>query len=178
VKPDCPCSLEVDDQLEFRRLLYRKTGGTSEAKNFVDVDGGTAIKVGVVRPIRDQPSGIDVLLRDIDCVRIAPTAAAFPTPRLMKFPDPTGSCPRKSRVRVRALWGLSGWRGNERIGLSTGPKTTAGRAKIVEAPTSISWPMPNGLTPCRWDIRRPPDEHRQRRKLSGNVRRVLSRNST
>ena len=81
VKPDCPCSLEVDDQLEFRRLLYRKTGGTSEAKNFVDVDGGTAIKVGVVRPIRDQPSGIDVLLRDIDCVRIAPTAAAFPTPR-------------------------------------------------------------------------------------------------
>jgi predicted phage-related endonuclease len=39
------------------------------------------------------------------------------------------------------------------------------------SPTSISWPMPNGLTPCHWDIRRPPDEHRQRRKLSGNVRR-------
>jgi tetratricopeptide (TPR) repeat protein len=38
-----------------------------------------------------------------------------------------------SRARVRALWGLSGWRGNERIGLSTGPKTTAGRAKIAEA---------------------------------------------
>jgi hypothetical protein len=37
------------------------------------------------------------------------------------------------RARVRALWGLSEWRGNERIGLSTGPKTTAGRAKIAEA---------------------------------------------
>jgi hypothetical protein len=43
---------------------------------------------------------------------------------------------------------------------------------------SISWPMPNGLTPCRWDIRRPPNEQRQRRKLFGNVRRVLFRNST
>src|SRR6266550_7770328 len=67
LEPDCPCGLEVDDQLEFRRLLYRKTGGTSAAKNFVDVDGGTTIKVGVARPIRDQPSGIDVLLRDVDC---------------------------------------------------------------------------------------------------------------
>src|SRR6476660_6269755 len=61
LEPDCPCSLEVDDQLEFCCLLYRKTGGTSPAKNFVDVDGGTTIKVGVARPIRDQPSGIDVL---------------------------------------------------------------------------------------------------------------------
>src|SRR6516162_6888504 len=67
LEPDCPCGLEVDDQLEFRRLLYRKTGGTSAAKNFVDVDGSATIKVGVVRPIRDQPSGIDVLLRDVDC---------------------------------------------------------------------------------------------------------------
>src|SRR5215831_17335577 len=49
------------------RLLYRKTGRTSAAKNFVDVDGGTTIKVGVMRPVRDQPSGIDVLLRDVDC---------------------------------------------------------------------------------------------------------------
>jgi putative transposase len=31
------------------------------------------------------------------------------------------------RARVRALWGLSDWRGNERIGLSTGPKTSARR---------------------------------------------------
>src|SRR5262245_50657530 len=65
--PDCPCGLAVDDQLEFRRLLYRETGGTSAAKNFVDVDGSATIKVGVVRPIRDQPSGIDILLRDVDC---------------------------------------------------------------------------------------------------------------
>src|SRR5215471_17298400 len=67
LEPDCPCGPEVEDQLEFRRLLYRKTGGTSAAKNFVDVDGSATIKVGVVRPIRDQPSGIDVLLRDVDC---------------------------------------------------------------------------------------------------------------
>src|SRR5215510_13089565 len=67
LEPDCPCGLEVDDQLEFRRLLYRKTGGTSAAKNFVDVDGGATIKVGIARAIRDQPSGIDVLLRDVDC---------------------------------------------------------------------------------------------------------------
>jgi hypothetical protein len=32
-------------------LLYRKAGGTSAAKNFVDVDGSATIKVGVVRPI-------------------------------------------------------------------------------------------------------------------------------
>jgi hypothetical protein len=42
----------------------------------------------------------------------------------------------------------------------------------------LARPMPNGLTPCRWDIRRPPNEQRPRRKLFGNVRRVLFRNST
>src|SRR5262245_51765067 len=38
-------------------------------------------------------------------------------------------------ARVRASWGLSGWRGNERIGLSTGPKTTAGTTSglVVQA---------------------------------------------
>src|SRR5215467_2305750 len=41
--------------------------GLAPAKNFVDVDGSATIKVGVVRSIRDQPSGIDVLLRDVDC---------------------------------------------------------------------------------------------------------------
>src|SRR5215475_14733460 len=56
LEPDCPCGLEVEDHLEFRRLLYRKTGRTTAAKNFVDVDGSATIKVGVVGPIRDQPS--------------------------------------------------------------------------------------------------------------------------
>src|SRR5262249_8477042 len=38
-------------------------------------------------------------------------------------------------ARVRASWGISGWRGNERIGLSTGPKTTAGTTSglVVQA---------------------------------------------
>jgi hypothetical protein len=49
-----------------------------------------------------------------------------------------------SRACARALWGLSGWRGNERIGLSTGPKTTAGRAKIAEAQRRRVERLPRG----------------------------------
>ena len=60
-------SLEVDDKLKFSRVLDGEIARSGATKDFVDVDGGTTIKVGVVRPIRDQPSGIDVLLRDVDC---------------------------------------------------------------------------------------------------------------
>jgi hypothetical protein len=79
-------------------------------------------------------------------------------------------------------------------GLSTGPKTTAGRAKIAEAqrrrwsafraargeavpvnriePRIVPHePDPDLLADAQRLEGRPPDEHGQRRKLSGNVRR-------
>jgi hypothetical protein len=43
--------------------------------------------------------------------------------RIAVFVNPEQAAICSTRARVRALWGLSGWRGNERIG-----KLRAGRA--------------------------------------------------
>ena len=64
------CSLEVNDQLEFCWLLYGKIGGTHASKNFVDVYSRTAVEVRVAWPICNQPSGIRVLFRHVNCGQV------------------------------------------------------------------------------------------------------------
>src|SRR5437870_11193977 len=48
---DLLCRLQVEDQLELRRLLDRQIGGLGTFQNFVNVGGGAPEQFGTVRSI-------------------------------------------------------------------------------------------------------------------------------
>ena len=51
VEPERLGGLEVDDQIEFGRLLDRKVGGFRPTQNLVDVVPGAPEQIGEVGPI-------------------------------------------------------------------------------------------------------------------------------
>src|SRR6266481_5492443 len=53
--------LEVDDQLELRRLLDGQVRGVGAFEDLVDVGRGAAIQISIVRSIGHKAPGIDIL---------------------------------------------------------------------------------------------------------------------
>src|SRR5215510_8488056 len=53
--------LEVEDQLEFRGLLYREVRGLGPLQDFVHVDGNSLGCLNAVWPIGDQPPSFHIL---------------------------------------------------------------------------------------------------------------------
>src|SRR4030095_8848303 len=53
---------QVDDELEFLRLLDWEVGGFSTFQNLVHVNSRAPIEVSEVRPIRHEAALIDILL--------------------------------------------------------------------------------------------------------------------
>src|SRR5438445_628246 len=51
-QPERPRGLEVDDQLELRRLLDGKVSGLGAFQDLVHISSGTPIHIDAVRPIR------------------------------------------------------------------------------------------------------------------------------
>src|SRR5215468_4820530 len=51
--------LEVDHQLELRRLLDRKVSGLGTLEDLVDVEGGALRQTAQIRSIRHQAPGVD-----------------------------------------------------------------------------------------------------------------------
>src|SRR5262245_48871534 len=51
-------SLEVNDEVERRRLLYWQVGGLGTLQDLVDIDGGAAADVGRVWPIGHEAAGL------------------------------------------------------------------------------------------------------------------------
>ena len=47
---DLLCGFEIDDEIEFRRLLDRKIGGFSAFQDLVDIHGGAPVQVEKVVP--------------------------------------------------------------------------------------------------------------------------------
>ena len=56
LEAECLGRLEVDDELEFRRLLYRKVGWCFAFEDAVYIGGSTFELVDAVNTIRDQPA--------------------------------------------------------------------------------------------------------------------------
>jgi hypothetical protein len=48
--------LEVDDELEFRRLQHRQLGWAGALENLAGVYAGLTIELGLIGPIADQPT--------------------------------------------------------------------------------------------------------------------------
>src|SRR5215813_1256132 len=55
--------LEIDDQLELRRLLHGKIGGFHTLQNLVDVNGRAAVRVADTLPVGYEASGFHVRRR-------------------------------------------------------------------------------------------------------------------
>ena len=56
---DLLCRLQVDDELELRRLLYGKLGRLGAFENFVDVRGGASKQLDESWCVGRQSAGID-----------------------------------------------------------------------------------------------------------------------
>src|SRR5215472_8557743 len=61
------CGLQVNDEIEFRRLLYRQIGGFYALQNSVDIGRGAAPDVKDAGPIRDEAARIDEVAQPVDC---------------------------------------------------------------------------------------------------------------
>src|SRR5262245_57599315 len=55
---DLLCRLEVDDELELRRLLHGQVGGLGAFQNLVDENGGSPEKFGLVGSVRHQATAL------------------------------------------------------------------------------------------------------------------------
>ena len=60
-KPERLSSLEVDDQLEFGRLLDWQVAGLCPPQNHIDIIGGASEQVWKVRSIGHQGTRFDIL---------------------------------------------------------------------------------------------------------------------
>src|SRR5262249_36230969 len=58
--------LEVDDELEFRRLLDGQVGGFGTLENLVNVRRGSPPQICEVRSVRHQPARIDKFTKAVD----------------------------------------------------------------------------------------------------------------
>ena len=61
-----PRRLEIDDQLEARRLGHRQVGRLGAFQNLVHVEGGAPVAISEVRPVGHQPAGIRVFAVSVD----------------------------------------------------------------------------------------------------------------
>ena len=72
--------LEIDYQLEFRRLPDRQIGGRGPAEDFVDVTRGLPVEIVQIRPVAHQQTRLRELPRICHCrqamLRIALEQAA------------------------------------------------------------------------------------------------------
>src|SRR5262249_60291016 len=75
-------ALEIDQQLEFGRLLDRKVAGLRALENLVDVLGSPALYGVQARTIRNKAAGFHELPRLIDC-RQAPLRSELNYPFAM-----------------------------------------------------------------------------------------------
>src|SRR5581483_2712992 len=57
---------QIDDKLEFRRLLHGKIGGLGALENLVDVMRGALVEVDVVRPVGHETALIGELPRKVN----------------------------------------------------------------------------------------------------------------
>src|ERR1043166_6036883 len=64
---ECFGGLEVDDQLELRRLLDGEFGGLGALQDLVDVGRGTPKDISSVRSIGHQAPGIDIVSVWVHC---------------------------------------------------------------------------------------------------------------
>src|SRR5215831_15099963 len=48
---------EIDNELELRRLLYRKLGGLGALENLIDIRSGAAVQVVDVHAVGHKPTG-------------------------------------------------------------------------------------------------------------------------
>ena len=62
---DLLCGLEIDDQLELRRLLDRQIGRLRSLEDFVHLICDAPVAVGEVRPVVHEPAGIHSFSVDI-----------------------------------------------------------------------------------------------------------------
>jgi len=62
--------LEIDDQLEFRRLLDRKVGGLLTLEDAIDIGCGAAEQIGALNSVGDQASAPGELRNRIDCRQV------------------------------------------------------------------------------------------------------------
>src|SRR5262249_57027039 len=60
-------SLQVDDQLKFVGLLYRKVAGLRTLEDLIDVAGGVPEHVATVRSIGQKAAHLCVLTQSIHC---------------------------------------------------------------------------------------------------------------
>ena len=48
---------QIDDKLEFRRLLHREIGGLSAFKDLVHIGSGAPVQVGIAHAVAHEPPG-------------------------------------------------------------------------------------------------------------------------
>src|SRR5262249_43303577 len=63
--------LEIDDQLEFGRLLHGQVAGLGALQDLVDVRGGTPVEITEARPVRHEAPGLHVLPIAVCCRQAA-----------------------------------------------------------------------------------------------------------
>src|SRR6516225_5650064 len=80
----CLGGLQVNDQLEYRRLLHRKVARRGAFQDLADVACCTAKGVSQTRPVGHQASFIDVYAPRIHCRELAPSRELYQLSRLTK----------------------------------------------------------------------------------------------
>src|SRR5262245_17239498 len=68
----CFGGLEIDHQLELRRLLDGEVGGLGALQDLVHKRGGPSMEIEKARPVRHKPSGLHDLPDSICCWQAAP----------------------------------------------------------------------------------------------------------
>src|SRR5882724_13608393 len=57
-EPERLSGLEIDDQLELRRLLHRQVGGLSPLEDLVHIDSSSAAEVARAWPVGHESTGL------------------------------------------------------------------------------------------------------------------------
>src|SRR5262245_39751996 len=60
-QPDLFRRLQVDDELEFFRLLDREIGGLRAFEDFVHVSRGTAVEIGHIHAVEHETASLHIL---------------------------------------------------------------------------------------------------------------------
>jgi hypothetical protein len=65
-KADLFCRLKANDEFKLRRLLYWQISRLRSLEDLVDVVGGFAVQVFVVRPVEHEPALVNKLLLEVN----------------------------------------------------------------------------------------------------------------
>src|SRR5215471_917417 len=66
------CGLEIDHQLELRRLLHREVGGLGALQDLVHKHGAAPEEIEKARPVRHETPGLNTLPDAVCCREAAP----------------------------------------------------------------------------------------------------------